>query len=388
VTRRRIVGLLASSLVVWLAVWRPWGWYYNDLGVYRAGGSALLHGRDVYGFRVSSSSLGFTYPPFAAVVFVPLAVVPFAAAKWLMTLASFALLGFVIVRAVRSLPDTRAAALRPWLPGIAAIAVWLGQINVVVMALVIADVLPRVDRRTAGLGVGAAAALKLTPLAFVPYLLLIGRRRQAAVAVGSFAGFTLLASAVDPAASHRYWIGRLFLDAHRVGRVENASNQSVRGVIARALSTTTVPGWWIVIAAAVFALGLWAAVALHRRGEQLQSVSVMALTMLCVSPISWSHHWVWAALALVCCADLVARDRRPSMVLASVVFVVPLLLGLVFYAPHRAHLELTDAWWQQLLSAAYVAVAFGFAGLVMFTGRSPGMAHPASNSLVELVERA
>jgi len=49
---------------------------FKDLLVYQYAGDAVLHGRAVYGTRDPVNDLPFTYPPFAAVLAVPLALLP------------------------------------------------------------------------------------------------------------------------------------------------------------------------------------------------------------------------------------------------------------------------------------------------------------------------
>jgi len=334
-----------------------------DLLVYRSGGSSVLHGRSLYTVVSGPHHLHFTYPPFAAAVFAPLAAAPFGVCKAVVSMLTFAgLVGSVQV-AVRQLSEESWPYGKTWLPMMLAAAIWLepiratfsyGQINVLLMTLVIVDLLVLRTSSWAGLLIGIAAAVKLTPLAFVPFLFLIGRRRAALNSVATFVGCLLIALAVDPRATRRYWGDRLFLQAHRVGRVENASNQTVRGILARLLRTTDVPGWWTLIALVILVCGLVAAVHLQRHGLQVWALSAVAIAMLIASPISWSHHWVWCAVLGVVVIDLVRRHPSPRRVALVLVVMAPFAAGLPFFAPHARAEELADTWWQQLLSATYV----------------------------------
>jgi alpha-1,2-mannosyltransferase len=239
-----------------------------------------------------------------------------------------------------------------------------GQINVLVMMLVVADVLAIRQRRFAGVLLGIAAAIKLTPLAFIPYLFLIGRRRAAGMASATFAACLGLGFLLDRSASATYWGRHRFLEAHRIGRVENASNQSVRGILARLLRTTHVSGWWLVIALAVFIAVLVVARYLHAHGFEVWGFVAVAVAMLVCSPVSWSHHWVWCALMLLVCVDMVRRVPRPWVVVSAFAVMFPFASGLVFWPPHSAHLELRDSYGQQLLSATYVLAGLGLVVLM------------------------
>lgn len=370
----------------------------SDLSVYRAGGSSALHGRSLYDVVSSQDNLHFTYPPFAAVVFAPLSPASFNVGKAVVSLLTFVGLVVSLYLAIRRLSEESRPYGEWWLPLLLAGAIWLepvratfsfGQINVILMALVVVDLLALRTTRWAGVLVGIAAAIKLTPLAFVPFLFLIGRRRAAITSVASFVGCALIGLAVAPSASRTYWGDRQFMQAHRVGRVENASNQSVRGILARLLRTTDVPGWWTVIAIAVLICGLVIAVQLHRRDLEVWALSAMAIAMLIASPISWSHHWVWCAIDGLVVIDVVRRGPSTGRFALAVVVMAPFAAAMPFLAPHVHGEELADTWWQELLSATYV-----MAGVVLVAALAriglPTVRHAtvASNSWVSSQSRS
>jgi alpha-1,2-mannosyltransferase len=336
----------------------------GDLIIYRTSSLALLHGHGLYAVVGSRNHLHFTYPPFAALVLLPLAVVWLPVAKLVISLLTLVGLAYCVRVVMRRLDDEGTLA---WPTGVLPIAlaasIWLepvratvsfGQINLLLMAMVVADVLAIRDEGRSGFLIGIAAAVKLTPLAFIPYLFAIGRRRAAANAIAAFLGCGLVGLVFAPHASRSFWGDHLFLQARRVGVVENASNQSIRGILARLLSTPDVPTWWVAVAVVGFAAGLAAAVHLYRAGRPVWSLTAMAVTTLIVSPISWSHHWVWCVLMLLTVGDLIRRTQRWPIAILGAIALVPFAAALIFWAPHVGHEELTDTPLQQVLSATYV----------------------------------
>ncbi|MGW7530384.1 glycosyltransferase 87 family protein [Streptomyces sp. NPDC054783] len=182
-----------------------------------------------------------------------------------------------------------------------------GQINLLPAVLVLWDLtrLPtgRYDRWT-GAGLALAAAVKLMPALFPAFLLVTGVAarlrgkdatpwlRHARGAAVVFAAATLLAAAVLPYDSWRFWTDAVFR-AGRVGHAEDAANQALRGVLARVLHTPDPGAVWATAAAVLAALGLAAAVAAELRGRRDRAVCACAVTALLISPVPWTHHRVW-----------------------------------------------------------------------------------------------
>ncbi|HYO34847.1 MAG TPA: glycosyltransferase family 87 protein [Geodermatophilus sp.] len=182
-----------------------------------------------------------------------------------------------------------------------------GQVNLFLLALVMADVVAlRRGSRWAGVGIGLAAAVKLTPGLFVVWLLLTRRWRAARVAVATAAAATLLAAAVAPATSWRFWTGTLW-QTERVGRLDKTSNQSLLGALAR-LADPGDPSRpvWALLAAAALVFVLTRAVRATRAGDDLAGVTLTGLAACLVSPVTWSHHLVWLVPALVVLVDVAA----------------------------------------------------------------------------------
>lgn len=271
---------------------------FIDLSVYRYGGRLVLDGLPIYGSRDPATNLRFTYPPFAAVAMVPLALLPGWLVTGLWTGASVGALAGVIVVAGRALgrpvPGWQVALLT--VGALALEPVWqnltFGQINLLLMLALLID-LVHPERRWSGVLVGIAAGVKLTPLVFVVLLVLVGRRMAAGRALLAFAGTIAIGFAVAPASAKAYWADDLF-KAGRVGPPGSFHNQSVLGALTRLLDG--VPGnlLWVAVAGpialAIVVLGAqW-----WRRGDRVLGAGFAGLAMLLASPVSWSHHWVWA----------------------------------------------------------------------------------------------
>jgi alpha-1,2-mannosyltransferase len=317
------VVLLVAQVVV-LAIWPDAHLLMIDLQVYRAGGEAVLHGSPLYDGGVLLD-LPFVYPPFAALLFVPLTVLPLPVLKFLWTVVGVALVVVVVRRSAATVGRELTPAVTTLLVAVLLVldpirtTFYLGQINVVLLAVVLADLTGRPERRLRGVGVGVAAALKLTPLLFVVYLLLTGRRRAAATAVATFAAAVGFGFLLDPADSAVYWLDGTFAAADRISPVAATSNHSLAGLLARA----GAPGWVGLAAAGALAVaGLVVAVRAHRRGQELLALTLCGLIAAAAAPFAWSHHFVWfGPLVVLLAHHAAAGDRRAGAALVAVVVV-------------------------------------------------------------------
>ena len=193
-----------------------------------------------------------------------------------------------------------------------------GQVNVALMALVSADCLVVAPRWPRGALVGIAAAVKLTPAAFVLFFLLRRDWRAAGLAALSFcacAGIGFLLAWHD---SVEYWTSVIF-QASRPGSPAYAANQSIQGVLARAGLDPHSPAGavtWLVLSAVVVALACLGMRRAFAASADAWALSLNAFACLLISPISWSHHWVWGETAVLTLAILGwrgrARDRPPT----------------------------------------------------------------------------
>lgn len=296
-----------------------------DMEAYHLAGRAALAHEPLYD-QPMVGGLSFVYSPWAALLFTPLALLPLAGAQAVMVAVNCAALIFAAWRSWQSvgLTDRRAlpvlavlvASASLWFQSVHA-TVYVGQINLVLLALVVGDLLRDDRRRSKGLGVGIAAGVKLTPMLFVPYLFVTRRPRAAAVAVGSFLGTVVVGCAVLPADSVKFWLTGTFADSTRISPDAGAPrNVSVRGLLIRLFGdTSTTEAWWFglaaLLAAGTIALGRRA----HRDGEELLAVTLCGLCSAAVSPWAWDNHWVWLVPLAVFVANQALRATTRDRVL-------------------------------------------------------------------------
>jgi alpha-1,2-mannosyltransferase len=357
----------------------------TDLRVYRLGGQAVLDGTSLYDVR-DRTGLAFTYPPFAALVFVPAALVPGDLAAQLGTIVAAAALGrsaWIVARlAVGHRPS---AAL---VVGVVAAALviepvgstfGLGQINLLVMWLVLEDVAGAVPARWRGVLTGLATGLKLTPALFVVYFAATRQWAAAARATATGAATVLVGLLVQPTSAWEFWTGTAY-DSTRLGGVEHAGNQSVHGTIERLLGPDVPALGWMPVALAVAAFGIATAARLHRRGDELAALTAVAVTMLLVSPVSWNHHWVWVLLVI----GLVVVPGQSPRVRAALVLVV-LVFGsrLIWLAPYRDGAEFDVGLPGSGAQNAYVLVGLGLLAWLATTAFRPDETGPARDGRID-----
>ena len=323
-------------------------WYdlnvYNDAGLITRQLPSILY---TWQLKVG---VQFTYTPFAALVFACGSLIPFWTLRWIMTIASLAAmpltawftLGAMGRRGASRLAATLAvSALALWIEPVVK-AMYLGQIEPLLMLLVVWDLTRPDSRRWKGVGIGFAAGIKLVPLLFIPYLLLAGKVRQAAVAASTFVALIVLGFISLPAQSASYWLTGYFMRPGRTGSVHSLVNQSLLGTLARLYGTVgPAQPAWLPLAIVVAAGGLIGGAMLSRTGRQVQGWTLVGITSVLVSPISWDHHWVWLVPVFAMLAGLAIRARP----LARIAYLVAIVLIAV----------VTAAWpWQFSGPRAYV----------------------------------
>jgi alpha-1,2-mannosyltransferase len=286
-----------------------------DLNVYRDAGLILRHVQPFYNPARSSplydwpgppgfAGLKFIYPPFAALPFAVMSQLSLHALAWAFLVADLLAVPSIIwiilgalglPRGPRRVGLTLLATAAALMTEPVQRTIYLGQVEILLVLLIVWDLCQPARRWWKGAGVGLAAGIKLVPLIFIPYLLLTRRFRQAAVAAGAFAATVVIGYVALPRDSSRWWLHGLFLRGSYAGNARYAGNQSLQAIMAR----TGSAAWhaeWLAAAAVTAVLGLAAAAVLDRAGHRVLGLATCALTGLLISPLSWDHHWAWIVL--------------------------------------------------------------------------------------------
>jgi len=387
--------VVGGGLVTTIAclVWgrcSSYGWTL-DLQVYRAGGAAWVHGLPLYvdhfARPVGGPDLPFTYPPIAAVIFSVLSVVPLAVAIAVVLVINLAALVTLCLMAASRQYGWSTLAL---VVGLAVAGgsvllepvrqtLWFGQVNVVLGMLVAADCLLPRTRWPRGMLIGLAGAVKLTPVFFVLFFLPRRHWRPVFTAAASFVGSGLLGFVLAPSDTRTYWFGAL-LDISRVGRMSYASNQSILGALDRlALPKAVITSLWVALSLAIVVLAWIVVIRAQRAGEELTALLAVAVAELLVSPISWAHHWVWIAPALLLLTSP-AWHRRQLLLVSGLPVVAVFATGPPWLLPSDNDLEKHWTWWQQLMGNSYVLIGVLFLVLVAFLMRWSASEEPVGHN--------
>ena len=390
---------VASSPVVavlgWLALLVPAYWslvdergqwlFKLDSFVYYEAVRQWLDGGDLYSWYANPGQhlWPFTYTPLAAWVISPLTWMSYQQATVLLIVATplcAAVTAYAVLRRLAVAPRM-AHSLAPWLALIGVIALEpfpktmeYAQVNAILMALVAVDLFLVPERsRWRGALSGLAAAIKLTPA--VAILVLLARRewRAAATMAGSAVGLTLLAALAAPAESWEFFTSAMW-DPGRAGFADYSGNQNLKGAIARGLPEST----WNLTWAACSLLAVVAAWFLCRRLDQLRGaggaaggpgqddglilslqISVVMVLGLLISPISWSHHWVWCLPVLMSVAAATWRWRSTALGVAAAAGFLVFVLAMQWWFPEQNHVEQNWPAWAKAVGSSYTWWALG-----------------------------
>lgn len=337
-----------------------------DLRVYHDAVVAWLDGRAVYDLGYTSVHLPFTYPPFGLVALVWTGPLPFGVAAVLITVASVAavLVVVTVVGRRRGLVGTGAAltvAVTLWCEPVRSTLAF-GQVNLLLLGLVVLDAFV-VPERFRGVLTGVATAVKLTPGVFLLHFLLTGQRRAAGRQVVSAVVLSLLTITVTPGTSWRYWTELVF--DNRAGSSVYVSNQALSGLVGRAIGPgPAVSPVTLALVALVLALGVVSVRLCARDGDRVGAFSVTGLVGLLVSPISWSHHWVWALPGVLWLITSSSTRTGPAAGrhlggrrTLGIVFAVVLAVGPQLLLPYGGDREYGWNWWQLVVGDSYPLLA-------------------------------
>jgi alpha-1,2-mannosyltransferase len=358
----------------------PNGANFVDLHVYLGGAAALDHPGTlysyVYGDQTPDFPLPFTYPPFAALVFYPLTKLPFGVVALGWQLGIIAALYGVVVLSLRLIGVRDPAVAMLW----TAIGIWIeplrstfdyGQINVV---LVLAALWAAISSRwwVSGLLVGLAAGIKLTPAITGVYL--AGMRRWGAAVFSAvvFAA-TVAVSVAVIGQQARFYFTDLLGDASRIGPIGTSFNQSWRGGISRILGHDAGYGPLVlagISVTAVLAVLAWRALGGDGGRDRLGSLLVVQLFGLLISPISWTHHWIWLLPLMIWLLNGPWRHRRGARELGwgwlgLTLVGVPWLLS--FFQP--TIWQIGRPWYLAWAGLIYIVATLATLGWIALSGR-------------------
>lgn len=349
----------------------------------------------------------FTYPPFGAWALSPLTWFDYETAARLMIMAIALQTALIVALIGRSLGWSwgSAFAIAPW----AAIlvqqclepfnqSVGFAQVNTAMMALVMIDVAAPPSWKGRGVASGLAAAIKLTPAIAVLIFLLRRQWRSAITMVTTSVAVTLLGCIISKDESASFFIYAMW-DPQRAGDPYYTSNQNLKGFVSRALPENAWSITWAIAVVLALVAAVWLCLRIQAAAtpatpagdavelaasdavaapsavattpapvlpENLATLLTAAVIMtlgLLVSPITWSHHWVWGLASVV--ALIAVALRLKSAPLAA----VALVQGALFImAPHWwfSHGQVNELHWnviEQLVGSSYTlaAIASGVA---------------------------
>lgn len=301
-------AVLGAALLVYTTIYLHWPTSIDqiDVKVYRFGASRIVKGLDLYstGLTGNSHDLLFDYTPFAALCFIPLTFLGDKATETLwLTINCVAVICAVrcMVAACGDADRNSQWSLTALGVGLAAclepvrLSLQLGQINLIILAIVAADLLGLRASRWAGIGIGLVAGLKLTPALFIVFLVAVGRLRAAVVAACAAVVTIVIGFVALPADSKYFWLRGGFHDVARISRDPQA-NASLPGLLVRLhVAPPLITAAAVLLAAVAVAL----AVAAYRRGQRILALAIVGMASAAASPFSWSHHWVWFVPLLI-----------------------------------------------------------------------------------------
>jgi alpha-1,2-mannosyltransferase len=342
------------------------------LSVDHAAMRGWLEGEGLYAYRTPGAHIGTAQSPVSALLFAPLALLPLAAAGWLLAAAGLAALLLALVALAGPVARRYGKRRGPAVVAAAALAlmvepvratVGLGCVDLVLFGLVVADVVglrrgawarsraawwpgppasrgaagvsPGLAARSlappsrfpaglspvalarrgwatgtwAGVGTGIATALAISPVLFIVYLV-VSRQWRAAMTAATTAATLLGGAALVAPAATATWFGSVLSQLDRSGPLSALANQSLAGVLARLYDSTSTPVLiWLSFGGLLIAVGLIRARGAHADGDEIAAFTLVGLTTAAIGPVSRIHELVWVVPAVLILVDAAARQR-------------------------------------------------------------------------------
>lgn len=329
----------------------------TDLHVYFDAQRDLHRGLNPYLGMYTRFGLKYTYPPFAFIAFSWMDYTPFWVANLVLSASSLVALAAVVILFKRA---HGRKLLYTTIIILLIEPVWrsigLGQVNLVLMGLISIDCL-KVRYRYRGILIGVAGAVKLTPLVFVVYLVASRQWWAAARSTVVFAVAEAVAYWLYPRPSHEFWA--TLLGTRRAGNPDYVANQSINGLVSRVRPGSTI--LWV--AGCTFVAAIIIIILL--RGYTYYSahlrLTICALLGLMISPISWTHHWVWVAPVFLTIQghELVRSARWSGRILVGLTLLAPM-----WWLPYSHDKERLWNWWQIILGNSYLLSGMAFVVIV------------------------
>lgn len=333
---QRVAPFLAMAIVVALAVVvvvdsisQPPGQGLADLEVYRDAVRSQIDYGGLYEYkRVNGDT--FNYPPIAGLFLIPVALLP-----WLISAVIWQVSTVLVVAAV----TCKISAQRFHKVGSMKLSIALcallftapvqsnlrfGQVSIFVVAAVLVDLLRR-PTRTSGMLIGIAAAVKLTPLLFIPFLFVSGRRRHALRAAVVFSLAQLVGLMIWPAASAEYWRSHVW-SGDNIPHVWFNGNQSLKAIMSRGgFQGAGLDAAWMALAGIVILISLARARQMVLTGERFTGVVVVGCATIVASPVSWTHHQV--LLLLLPAVRVSTKASRNAAWMVGILILMSVKLG-------------------------------------------------------------
>ena len=349
-TRRSVVSAVGVVLLVGSGVYaahQGLGTYdgtgFLDLGIYRDAVATWWGGRSPYDVAFAEG-LQFNYPPSSLVLLSPLAIGPRGAMGVLLVAVGALLLWLTCRWSLRAF----SAPVIALVAGLLAMSepvqmTWAyGQVDVLVVAAVTAA-LVRPSPRADGALLGGGAALKLLPVSFLLVPALQRRWRPVAVALLTAGVLAALALARVPSMLGDY-LDQLRHGAVVIRPVDEGHNVSWRGFLGWALGRDHAALPWLAVVVVLGVLGLLTAVRATRGRDLVAAVSAVALLGLLLSPVTWTHHWVWVAVVLGTALPAWRSRRRVDRahLVSTLLLAVATLVWVPSWFPNPDHTYGTD----------------------------------------------
>ncbi|WP_404288994.1 glycosyltransferase 87 family protein [Glutamicibacter arilaitensis] len=380
---------MVAALISVLVAIEPTGW---DLSVYREGALTLLREPEaLYGPFVgppNAPGLPFTYPTFAAILFLPMAFFPYWVSVAL-TMAASIILTYFVAKDLSARVTQKWPKLSPFITPLTLTSlmlmaapfrdtVWFGQINILILGACYLTFVRYKSLMPFVIAVGICAGIKLTPIALLILPFAMRKWRAVLVGVATVIGTQLVGLLFQTQNTLDYWLD-VVQDPSRVGNVGYIDNVSLQGVLERLNAPSLV---WLVLALGVglsFVALLWK---LHEKVDRVVLLGVASACPLLVSPVSWSHHWVWLPVMTFAWAVLALRLtpvlRRTMLVSLALCYLV-LSIGvkkIVAFSGYFPDGELPV--WCYVLPAIPVLVQLLCLAISLASARQASHAEPAS----------